>query len=216
MTYARLRIALTAAVGVLLLLAGPATARVQRPSQYARTTTPVATAHVPATSPAAPPAVAAPDRQQEQRKQQDQDDEPDRPVRAHPVRSKPAGGPSAGPGSPSPDAGRFGPAGSLKYTGSAAVALPFDAGPALNTPRILDLLKQHGVKATFCLVGFRARDHPDLVRRIAAEGHTFCNHSWQHLLNLASRPVDYINWDLSHTNEVIRSIVPGAKIPYFR
>jgi peptidoglycan/xylan/chitin deacetylase (PgdA/CDA1 family) len=74
-----------------------------------------------------------------------------------------------------------------------AVALTFDDGPdPVQTPLLLDLLKEQGVKATFCMVGFRVRDHPDLVRRIAAEGHTLCNHSWQHLTNLAKRPVDYI------------------------
>jgi peptidoglycan-N-acetylglucosamine deacetylase len=98
-----------------------------------------------------------------------------------------------------------------------AVALTFDDGPdPVQTPRILDLLAASGVKATFCLVGFRARDYPDLVRRIAAEGHTLCNHSWQHLFDLARRPADYIRADLMRTNETIRAAVPGAKIAYFR
>jgi peptidoglycan-N-acetylglucosamine deacetylase len=217
MTNARLRIALIAAVAALLLLAGPAAARVQRPSQYARITRPVAAAPAVSTPPAAPPpVVAAPGE-----KPDPQETESDRPVRARPPvktksSSQPPSQPGTGAGSPSPES-TLGPAGSLRLTGSSAVALTFDDGPdPVNTPKILDLLAQHGVKATFCLVGFKARDHPDLVKRIAEEGHTFCNHSWQHLLNLASRPVDYINWDLSHTNEVIRSIVPGAKIPYFR
>jgi peptidoglycan-N-acetylglucosamine deacetylase len=107
--------------------------------------------------------------------------------------------------------------GALRRTGTDAVALTFDDGPdPVNTPLILDLLKQEGVKATFCLVGFRARDNPDLVRRIAAEGHTLCNHSWQHLFDLAKRPPDEIVRDLEHTNQVIRAAVPDAKIPYFR
>jgi peptidoglycan/xylan/chitin deacetylase (PgdA/CDA1 family) len=105
----------------------------------------------------------------------------------------------------------------LRRTGSEAVALTFDDGPdPQNTPAILDLLKREGVKATFCLVGFRARDHPDLVRRIVADGHTLCNHSWQHLIDLAKRPPAEIRQDLEHTNEAIRAAVPGARIPYFR
>ena len=83
--------------------------------------------------------------------------------------------------------------GALRRTGTDAVALTFDDGPdPVNTPLILDLLKQQGVKATFCLVGFRARDNPDLVRRIVAEGHTLCNHSWQHLIDLAKKQPDEI------------------------
>lgn len=111
-----------------------------------------------------------------------------------------------------------GAAGSQSRTGSTAVALTFDDGPdPVNTPKILDLLRDNGVKATFCLVGFRARDNPDLVRRIAAEGHTLCNHSWQHLTDLAKKEPGYIDWDLKRTNEVIRAAAgPGVPIRYFR
>ena len=102
-------------------------------------------------------------------------------------------------------------------TGSSAVALTFDDGPDPNlTPQILDLLKQQGVKATFCVIGSRARDYPDLVRRIAAEGHTLCNHSWQHLMELSARDPSYQHWDLSGTNDAIRAAVPNATIKYFR
>ncbi|MBV1851623.1 polysaccharide deacetylase family protein [Catellatospora sp. NEAU-YM18] len=102
-------------------------------------------------------------------------------------------------------------------TGTDAVALTFDDGPdPINTPKMLDLLKQCGVKATFCLVGFRARDRPDLVRRIYEEGHTLCNHSWQHLTDLGKRGHDYMLKDLKATNDAIHKTVPDAKIAYFR
>jgi len=133
------------------------------------------------------------------------------------------GGPAApqASGQPGPSSSRSTPAdplgGALRRTGTAAVALTFDDGPdPVQTPLLLDLLKEHGVKATFCMVGFRVRDHPDLVKRIAAEGHTLCSHSWQHLLNLAKRPVDYVRWDLESTNNAIRAAVPDARIAYFR
>jgi peptidoglycan/xylan/chitin deacetylase (PgdA/CDA1 family) len=99
------------------------------------------------------------------------------------------------------------------------VALTFDDGPdPINTPKLLDMLAQCGVKATFCLVGFRARDRPDLVRRIVAEGHTVCNHSWQHLIDLAAdtRTDEYIKHDLQATNNAILKAAPDAKIRYFR
>jgi peptidoglycan/xylan/chitin deacetylase (PgdA/CDA1 family) len=110
-----------------------------------------------------------------------------------------------------------GPAGSVTTTGSDAVALTFDDGPdPKNTMDLLDLLKEQGVKATFCVVGFRVRDHPEVVKRIAAEGHTLCNHSWQHLQNLSERDDSYLMWDLKSTNDAIHAAVPDAKIEYFR
>ena len=110
-----------------------------------------------------------------------------------------------------------GPDGSVTVTGSAGVALTFDDGPdPVNTPVLLDLLGEHRVKASFSLVGWRARDNPDLVHRIAAEGHTLCNHSWQHLMDLGQRPSAVVEADLHHTNEVIRTAAPDAPVRYFR
>ncbi|MGA9520012.1 MAG: polysaccharide deacetylase family protein, partial [Myxococcaceae bacterium] len=61
------------------------------------------------------------------------------------------------------------------------VALTFDDGPhPERTPAILDCVARHGVRATFFLVGERARRSPRLVRRIADEGHSVANHSWSH------------------------------------
>lgn len=124
--------------------------------------------------------------------------------------------PSKTPPPKSPGPGR-GPDGSAKTTGSDAVALTFDDGPdPVNTPPLLDLLKQYHVKATFCLVGFRARDYPAIVARIAAEGHTLCNHTWQHLTDFSKRDDSYVRWDLKSTNDAILAAAPGAKITYFR
>ena len=104
-----------------------------------------------------------------------------------------------------------------RTTGSKAVALTFDDGPdPVNTPKLLDVLKKNSVKATFCLVGHRVRDNRALVRRIAAEGHTLCNHSWQHLEDLRARDDAYAFRDLEATDEQLRKAVPGAKIKYFR
>jgi peptidoglycan-N-acetylglucosamine deacetylase len=64
-----------------------------------------------------------------------------------------------------------------------AVALTFDDGPDEEyTPRVLDVLADHGVRATFFLVGRRARNHPDLVRRILSDGHAVGSHTWSHPL----------------------------------
>lgn len=64
---------------------------------------------------------------------------------------------------------------------SRQVCLTFDDGPhAKHTPRLLDVLREHGVPATFFLVGEQAAAHPHLVRRIAADGHTIGNHTYTH------------------------------------
>ncbi|MFW5454087.1 polysaccharide deacetylase family protein [Thioalkalivibrio sulfidiphilus] len=61
------------------------------------------------------------------------------------------------------------------------VYLSFDDGPdARWTPRILDLLAQANVPATFFVVGRRALEQPALVRRIAAHGYALGNHTWSH------------------------------------
>lgn len=61
------------------------------------------------------------------------------------------------------------------------VVLTFDDGPALpNTQKVLAALAQECVRATFFLVGRSSAEFPDLVRRIAAEGHTVAHHSWSH------------------------------------
>ena len=66
-------------------------------------------------------------------------------------------------------------------TGEKAIALTFDDGPDPEwTPRVLDALGRLGMRATFFLVGERAARHPELVARIAAEGHEVGSHSWDH------------------------------------
>jgi len=51
---------------------------------------------------------------------------------------------------------------------------------AVAVPRILDLLKKHGLPATFCIPGHTALAYPDLVNRIAGEGHEIAHHGWVH------------------------------------
>jgi len=66
-------------------------------------------------------------------------------------------------------------------TGSPVVALTFDDGPdGIYTPRVLDVLREYGVPATFFLIGQNARQYPEVVRRIAEEGHIIGNHTWSH------------------------------------
>jgi peptidoglycan-N-acetylglucosamine deacetylase len=62
-----------------------------------------------------------------------------------------------------------------------AIALTFDDGPDPRwTPRIVEMLDAHDVRATFFVVGERAARAPNVVRAIAQGGHELANHSWSH------------------------------------
>jgi peptidoglycan/xylan/chitin deacetylase (PgdA/CDA1 family) len=130
--------------------------------------------------------------------------------------------PSATPADPPTTAGpstfvHDGPFGSVDSTGTAQVALTFDDGPGGNTAQVLDLLKQYGIHATFCIIGRMIAEYsPDLIRREVAEGHTLCNHTWTHDLNLRTRSEAQIRSELERTNDAIHAIVPGVPIRYFR
>lgn len=69
--------------------------------------------------------------------------------------------------------------------GPKQVALTFDDGPdPQTTRRVLDILDRHCVKATFFMVGIYAERHPEIVREVAARGHTIGAHTWSHPNNL--------------------------------
>jgi peptidoglycan-N-acetylglucosamine deacetylase len=131
-----------------------------------------------------------------------------------PSHTDPPGGPSA----PSSDGGPSGtgPAGSLTTTGTDGVALTFDDGPDAYSMAVLDLLARYHVKATFCIIGRQVAAHPGVIRRIVADGHTLCNHTWDHDLNLANRSADEITSEMQRTSDAIHAVVPDARIPYFR
>jgi peptidoglycan/xylan/chitin deacetylase (PgdA/CDA1 family) len=68
-----------------------------------------------------------------------------------------------------------------RVNGVSCLALTFDDGPdAVDTPKLLDLLRDKNVKATFFVVGKRADQYPEIVRRACAEGHLIANHTWSH------------------------------------
>lgn len=61
------------------------------------------------------------------------------------------------------------------------IAMTFDDGPSEKlTPKLLDLLAAHHIKATFFVIGQNVVDHPELVKRALKEGHEIGNHSWSH------------------------------------
>ncbi len=69
------------------------------------------------------------------------------------------------------------------------VALTFDDGPGPYTARLLDAMKERGVRATFFVLGSRVDKYKSLIKRMEAEGHVVANHSQNHnnLITLANR-----------------------------
>lgn len=99
---------------------------------------------------------------------------------------------------------------------SKNVALTIDDGPhPMFTNRILDILKEKRVKATFFVVGRMAAVSPEIVRRMIAEGHTVGNHTHYHN-NLLSLPPEnvHIEWDMcSSTLKTITGKTPRFARP---
>src|SRR5665213_60787 len=98
------------------------------------------------------------------------------------------------------------------------IALTFDDGPNLHTPAVLDALRRMKIKATFFIVGKMAHRYPDILARIAAEGHLLGNHSASHPF-LGSRFDAHPELLLAQLRDVDEQISPLMKktdIRYFR
>lgn len=103
-------------------------------------------------------------------------------------------------------------AGAVDCSKAKCVALTFDAGPSENTPRLLDILKKENAHATFFMLGKKhVVKYPDLVRRIAAEGHELANHTWTHKI-LTKADDDEVRDEITRTQDAISKIT-GSKEP---
>lgn len=95
-------------------------------------------------------------------------------------------------------------------TNQKVVALTFDDGPyPPYTEQVLAILKEYNVPATFFLVGQNVEKHPDLVKRIAEEGHQIGNHTYHHV-DLLKIDKKTIAEEIDRTSNVIAAIT-GTK-----
>ena len=85
--------------------------------------------------------------------------------------------------------------------GIRRVYLTFDDGPSTNTDRILDILAQYGVKATFFVVG--KEGYTDQYRRIVEDGHTLAMHSYSHRYNEVYASLDAYKADLTKLHDYL-------------
>ena len=83
------------------------------------------------------------------------------------------------------------------------IAITFDDGPnAELTPKLLDMLKERGIKATFFVVGKNVEEYPGIVTRMASEGHEVANHSWSHP-TLTKLGFESFRKQIENTNQAI-------------
>ena len=95
------------------------------------------------------------------------------------------------------------------------LALTFDDGPDPDwTPKILDILKQKNVRASFFIIGENAQANPDLVRRILAEGHDVGNHTYTHP-NLGDLPDSLVSLEIN-ANQRLFEALTGRSMRLFR
>jgi peptidoglycan/xylan/chitin deacetylase (PgdA/CDA1 family) len=105
--------------------------------------------------------------------------------------------------------------------GDREVVLTFDDGPSpRTTARVLAALAHECVRATFFLIGKLASEHPDLVRKMAAEGHTIGNHTWSHRSLARIKPGEAAE-EIDHGISAVEMALNGAATttpgtPFFR
>ncbi|MBP2632611.1 MAG: polysaccharide deacetylase [Firmicutes bacterium] len=106
--------------------------------------------------------------------------------------------------------------GKLYWAGSdqdKMVALTFDDGPEEKwTPKILDILKQKKVKATFFVIGKQAQKYPEMLRRINEEGHIIADHTYNHA-DLKKLDEEQVKQEIETCASIIHEII--GKTPSF-
>lgn len=110
----------------------------------------------------------------------------------------------------------FGPAYYRSSTDEGVVALTFDDGPdPISTRAVLRLLKKHGAKATFFVVGKKVERHPELLGEIVAQGHNLGLHSYGHNRLYAFLPPAEVVRDIERTSQIIEQAC-GERPVFFR
>ncbi|MFJ9535754.1 polysaccharide deacetylase family protein [Streptomyces sp. NPDC101225] len=101
--------------------------------------------------------------------------------------------------------------------GPRGVNITIDDGPDPTwTPQVLQVLKENGVKATFCMVGTQAQAHPDLVKAVVAAGHRLCDHSVSHDTTMDKKADSYQSKEILDAADMITKASGGVRPMYYR
>ena len=102
------------------------------------------------------------------------------------------------------------------HAGPKAVALTLDDGPSRFTPQILEILRDHRITATFCMIGQQIAANASIVGEVAAAGHHITNHTWDHS-DLSRLALGKVNSQIARTTDAMAlvGIVPTMfRAPY--
>ncbi|MBT2412338.1 polysaccharide deacetylase family protein [Streptomyces sp. ISL-12] len=101
--------------------------------------------------------------------------------------------------------------------GARGVNITIDDGPdPVWTPQVLDILREYGVKATFCMVGTQAEAYPDLVKQVVAEGHRLCDHTVSHDTAMDQKTPAYRAKEILDAERMITEASGGVRPLYYR
>ncbi|MER5434043.1 polysaccharide deacetylase family protein [Streptomyces sp. NPDC002588] len=101
--------------------------------------------------------------------------------------------------------------------GARSVNITIDDGPDPSwTPQVLEVLRENGVKATFCMVGTQAQAHPDMVKAVVAAGHRLCDHSVSHDVTMDKQSEAYQSQQILDAEEMITKASGGVRPMYYR
>ena len=105
-----------------------------------------------------------------------------------------------------PEEGEAGDGNALEEGEHPKVYLTFDDGPSENTAKILDILKERNIKATFFVIGQEDEESKALYRRIVDEGHTLGMHSFSHKYDVIYQSLDAFKEDMEHLQSYLEEV----------
>lgn len=100
-------------------------------------------------------------------------------------------------------------------TNKKLVSLSFDDGPCEESLKILDVLKEHSVKATFFCIGNKIEGNEAILKRMDVEGHLIGNHSFSHTILFDLKGTHGFVKELSVTSEIIKNVIHKSPL-FFR
>ena len=112
--------------------------------------------------------------------------------------------------------GQYTPWTDKRTDGTKIAYLTFDDGPSVNTEKILNILNQNNVKASFFLIGKNAENNSNLVKEEVADGEVVGNHTYSHQLSYKEGPDVFVN-DINRCQDILKSILgPSYKLKLVR
>ncbi|WP_400071732.1 polysaccharide deacetylase family protein [Zobellia russellii] len=96
------------------------------------------------------------------------------------------------------------------------ISITFDDGPNREfTPKVLDLLEKYNAKATFFCIGEQIEKHPEILKKIIAQGHTIGNHTYSHANTFGFFSLDKVMNELTRTKKAVYTVT-GKEMTLYR